>query len=339
MSPPPAAPDPAALLAGIEAFDGVELDPALLGRLWRHGASYRSRPLDAATPTFKAYASDELEPCRGNRFPAFSLTGPACALGCDHCQARILAPMIPATTPERLAAEVRTRVARDRITGFLLSGGSNRRNELPYPRFVPAIRALKAEFPRLRVLAHTALMPADQARALAGAGVEVGMMDVIGDEATIHEVYHLDRPVADFAAALAALCASGLRAVPHIVLGLHRGRFLGERNALAIVARRREIAALVLVVVMPAFARGFAAPDPAEVGAFFLEARAAIPDRPVLLGCARPVGLPRRAIDAYAVLAGLDGIAHPAPGAVALARALGRPVRHEHACCALGGRR
>lgn len=69
------------------------------------------------------------------------------------------------------------------------------------------------------------------------------------------------RPVADFETALEALCASGLRAVPHIALGLHRGRLLGEWEALAIVARRREIAALVLVVVMPAFARGHPRPS------------------------------------------------------------------------------
>lgn len=328
---------PEDLLGGIEALEDVGFDERLVDRLLVAGARYRSRPLDLATPTFKRYESEELEPCRGNRFPAFSLTGPACALNCTHCQAKVLAPMIPAITPALLVEKVRAMVAQDGITGLLLSGGSNRRNELPYPRFLPAIRAIKAEFPHLRLLAHTALAPAAQVRALGEAGVEVGMMDVIGDAGSIREIYRLDRPVADFEQALADLCASGLRAVPHIVLGLHNGCLRGEWRALEIVARQ-PVAALVLVVVMPSFAvpGRFVAPAPATIGSFFLQARATLPDRPVILGCARPTGLHRREVDAYAVLAGLDGVAHPAPGAVTLARALGRPVRHEHACCALG---
>jgi hypothetical protein len=47
----------------------------------------------------------------------------------------------------------------------------------------------------------------------------------------------------------------------------------------------------------------------------------------------------KRVTDTYAVLAGLDGIAFPADGAVAVARAIGRPFEQQHACCSikLGG--
>jgi hypothetical protein len=34
-------------------------------------------------------------------------------------------------------------------------------------------------------------------------------------------------------------------------------------------------------------------------------------------------------------MAGLDGIAFPADGTVAVARAVGRPYTQEHACCAI----
>jgi hypothetical protein len=60
----------------------------------------------------------------------------------------------------------------------------------------------------------------------------------------------------------------------------------------------------------------------------------------VLLGCARPQGARRRLIDGYALLAGLDdGIAFPADGIVALAKALGRRVAQAPTCCALGSGR
>jgi uncharacterized radical SAM superfamily protein len=255
---------------------------------------------------------------------------------CDHCQAKILEPMIPAVTPEALERKVRELVAREDLGGFLLSGGSNRRNEIRYERYYPVIERLKRDFPHLKVAIHSALLDGARARSMAAAGVDTAMMDVIGSDQTIAEVYHLDRPVADFEATLAALCATAMQVVPHIVIGLHYGRILGEPNALDIVSRHR-IHSLVLVVVMPFYARPgtFVTPDAAEVGRIFLEARRRIPDREVLLGCARPPGMHRRVTDAYAVLAGLDGIAFPADGAVAAAHAIGRPAVQEHACCSI----
>ena len=88
---------------------------------------------------------------------------------------------------------------------------------------------------------------------------------------------------------------------------------------------------------MPFYAKPgtFAAPDPAEVGGIFVEARNRLPDRQVLLGCARPPGMARRVIDSYAVIAGLDGIAFPADGMVAVAEAIGRPFDQQHACCSV----
>jgi len=125
--------------------------------------------------------------------------------------------------------------------------------------------------------------------------------------------------------------------VPHIVIGLHYGRLLGEWNALEIV-RRHTPSALVLVVIMPFYAppqRPFAVPDSHEVGRFLMDAREALPDIPLLLGCARPAGRAKQEIDAYAVLAGLNGIAHPAEGMVELAARLGRELRVTPACCSI----
>ena len=52
--------------------------------------------------------------------------------------------------------------------------------------------------------------------------------------------------------------------------------------------------------------------------------RERLPDIPLLLGCARPVGRAKSEIDAYAVMAGLNGIAHPADGMVELAARRGQ---------------
>jgi uncharacterized radical SAM superfamily protein len=323
-------------LATVAELDDAPLDAALAAEFERCAPQVVGRAIRFSTPTFKTYSSCDVQGCGKNSFPAFSVTAGGCALMCDHCQAKILEPMIPATSPAMLESKVRELIAAQDLQGFLLSGGSTRRNEIRYERFLPVVERLKREFPHLKIAVHSALLDAARARAMEAAGVDTVMMDVIGSRDTIREVYHLDRPVDDFEATLAALCATRMEVVPHIVIGLHYGRILGEPDALDIVSRH-AVHSLVLVVVMPFYARSgtFAAPHTSEVGRIFLEARRRIPDRQVLLGCARPPGMHRRVTDAYAVMAGLDGIAFPADGTLAVAQAIGRPAVQEHACCSI----
>jgi hypothetical protein len=322
--------------AAVDALEDAPLDRALVDEMERAAPHVAGRAIRFSTPTFKSYSSCDLEGCGKNSFPAFSVTAAGCALDCDHCQAKILEPMIPATSPEMLERKVREMIATQDLQGFLLSGGSNRRNEIRYERFFPVIERLKRDYPGLKVAIHSALLDAPRARSMASAGVDTAMMDVIGAQDTIREVYHLERPVADFESTLAALCQTSMEVVPHIVIGLHYGRILGEPAALDIVSRHR-IHSLVLVVIMPFYAKPgtFTAPDTSQIGRIFLEARRRIADRQVLLGCARPPGMHRRVTDAYAVMAGLDGIAFPADGALGVAHAIGRPAAQEHACCSM----
>jgi hypothetical protein len=171
---------------------------------------------------------------------------------------------------------------------------------------------------------------------MAAAGVDSVMMDVIGAEETIRDVYHVDRPVADFEETLAALVETGMEVAPHVVIGLHYGRLVGEANAIDIVARHAT-QSLVFVVIMPHYADAgrFIVPDAHAIGAIFHEARRRLPDRDVLLGCARPSGAHKRLVDAYAVMAGLDGVAFPADGASEVAALVGRPVERQRACCSV----
>lgn len=321
-------------LSAIEALEDAEFDPALLSEMQAQPPS--GKPILFSTPTFKDYASSELEGCGRSRFPAFSITASACALQCEHCRTKILEAMIPATSPEELDRKVRDQVMLGRLGGFLLSGGSNRRNEIPYERYYPVVERLKRDFPHLKIACHSALLDDARARTMASAGIDTAMIDIIGADETIREIYHLDRPVADFESSLAALTATSMQVVPHIVIGLHFGRLLGEERALDIVSRY-AIHALVLVVIMPNYAQPgrFAIPATADIGRIFIAARKRLPNREIQLGCARPPGLHKRVTDAYAVMAGLDGIAFPADGAVAVARMTGRSFEQQNACCAM----
>ncbi len=323
-------------ISQIEEFEDAEFDAALVAEMEQASPASVSRMVRFSTPTFKEYETSELQSCGKNSFPAFSITAGGCALMCDHCEAKILEPMMPAIKPEILDHKVRQLIETEGLQGFLLSGGSNKRNEIRYSRFYPVVEKLKRDFPHLRIAIHTALTDEAGAKEMESAGVDVAMLDIIGAEETIREVYHLDRPVDDFEATLEALCSTSMQISPHIVIGLHYGRILGEANALDILSRH-PTHALVLVVIMPFYAKPgtFVTPDTLDVGRIFLEARHRLPDRQVLLGCARPPGMHKRVTDAYAVMAGLDGIAFPADGAVAVADTIGRPFHQAHACCSI----
>lgn len=323
----------------VEALEDVEFDETLIedmARRWAALPRIGNPRVNFYTPTFKAYQSSEIASCGKNAWPALSITGSECKLQCDHCKAKILEPMIPVRTPESLWRTV-NELIEGGAQGMLLTGGSNHRNEVEYDPFYGTIRRIKDEFPHFKIALHTALVDDDMARAMEHSGIDAAMMDVIGAQETITQVYHLKRQVEDFEATLESLVKTSMKVVPHIVIGLHYGRLLGEWTALEMLQRHLPDA-VVLVVVMPQYApakRPFVAPDPHEVGRFFMDAREALPQTPLLLGCARPAGMAKLQIDSYAVMAGISGLAHPADGVVELAARLERGVKITPACCSI----
>lgn len=292
------------------------------------------RELRFHAPGFKTCATS----CGNKQWPAVSITGADCKLQCDHCKAKILEPMQAARTPDDLWRVVNDALAGG-AKGILLTGGSNHGNEVDYSAFFPILKRIKTAFPQFAIAAHAALVNRDAAQQMEDAGIDTAMLDIIGAQDTLTQVYHLKRPVADFEHSLACLAATRMRVVPHIVIGLHYGKLLGEWRALEILQRQR-IDAAVLVVAMPFYAppgRPFATPDSAGVGRFFLDARRALPDTPLLLGCARPAGRVKLEIESYAIMAGLDGLAYPSEGMAELAAQLGRKTSLSPACCSMPG--
>ena len=152
-------------LGSIEALEDAALDRALVARFERSAPLVRSREIRFSTPTFRAYSSCDIEGCGKNSFPAFSVTAGGCALMCDHCQAKILEPMIPATSPEMLERKVRALIATQDLQGFLVSGGSTRRNEIRYERYLPVVERLKREFPHLKIAVHSGFFQGGAAHA------------------------------------------------------------------------------------------------------------------------------------------------------------------------------
>jgi lipoyl synthase len=304
--------------------DGLRL------RLERFGAG-----IEFYAPGLKRWRTSEWTPERANRFLPVSVTGTACALQCDHCKTKVLEGMITLGSERDLFATAE-RLHRQGTDGVLVSGGSSRHGGVPLIPHLEAMRRVREEL-GMRVVVHSGVVSPKLAGGLARAGIDGVMLDIIGAEQTIRDVYHLDSTPADFERSLALLSEHGLRIIPHIVLGLHYGRFLGEWDALEMIARH-PVSTLILVVLTPLVGTpmGHLEPPPLEdVTEFFATARARMPDTKVNLGCGRPMGEMKVALDRAAIDHGLNGIAYPAEGMVAYAQERGlRPAFHEY-CCSL----
>ncbi len=269
------------------------------------------------------------------RFPAISITGGECSLNCEHCKGRILEYMFHAVTPKRLlriCSEIRARGG----SGCLISGGSLKNGSVPLTKFIPVIKYAKKNL-GLKVVVHTGIVTPRLAEALSNAGVDAAMIDIIGSDETLREICHLNVGCQVFNRSLSLLEEYAVPVVPHIVVGIHRGRLKGEKEALKIIMQH-EPTAIVIVVFIPMEGTPLVnakPPDPLSVLRVILAARLMMPDKPLILGCARPLGTYRSRIDVLAVKAGVNGMAYPSEEGYQVAEKMKLDIRFSDECCSL----
>lgn len=321
---------------GLLPFDERnELDGELFERAWSARRAAFPDEIGFSAPSFKHYRTVEFATSGEQRFSAVSITGDRCALGCEHCRGKLLRSMVPADEPSALL-ELAHRLAERGCRGMLLSGGCDPRGRVPLAPFLEVVREIKSALD-FEVAVHVGLADEGLAKALVEAQVDRIMMDLVGERETIERVLHLEAAPADFERSLSCLVEAGLEVVPHIVVGLHFGRIFGEEKAVEIAARHR-ISALALVVMRPEKGTPFQSLEGADVdatGLLMARTRLRLPTTHLVLGCARPVGRPARALEAYALRAGFNGVAFPADETVELARELGLRATFAERCCAI----
>jgi uncharacterized radical SAM superfamily protein len=291
--------------------------------------------LTFAVPGMVSYQAPEI-PAHREHFAAISVTGRHCDLKCDHCRGKLLESMIPARTPEIFLATA-DRLRSQGGLGLLLSGGADRNGEVPLEPFIPAIRVIKEKDPRFKIIVHTGLIRRGLAKDLKEAGVDQVLTDVIGDDETIRQVYHLDRRVEDYEETLAMLKETGLRLAPHIIIGHHFGEIRGEWRALEMVTRI-GVDTLVLVVIKPLSSpqeRPFQIPTPEETSRISSVARILNPSTPVRIGCIRPAHPWKVKMEKGFIDSGVNTIAYPLQGTIEYAKERGLQTRFAEMCCSL----
>jgi len=292
----------------------------------------RTRKIGFYAPSFMRYrtayyCSSETE------FPTISITGRGCALKCRHCGGLVLKTMHPVTTPEDLFCLCESIKARGAL-GCLISGGCLPDGSVPLGEFTETLGRVKNEL-GLTVLVHTGIIDLSTAKALKSAKIDAALIDIIGSDETIKEIYNLNMTVEDYARSLKVLRQAGIVTVPHVISGLHSGRLLGEFNALQMIERYSP-SAVVIIAFTPI--RGTVMertdpPNPIDVARVVATARLMFPDVPLVLGCMRPSGKHRDELDILAVKAGVNAIAFPTERAIRFAENNGYKAVFSPLCC------
>ncbi len=285
-------------------------------------------------PGLRGYKTDEYTGQNATEFVSISVTGTACALSCEHCKTNVLHGMTDLRRYDGSLFDLCSQLAQRGARGVLISGGSDKQGRVPLLAQISDLIRARKEL-ELAIRVHPGLPDEETCAALSEVGIDGAMIDIMGHRDTIRDVYHLDSDPEDYENALAWLEHYKVPTVPHIILGLHFGKMLGEERVLEMIVRHPP-KVMVMVVLMPLTGTPMAGVTPPrleEIGAFFEKARRELPATPVMLGCARPMGSLKVEIDKLAVNAGLNGIAYPANGIVEYARQAGLRPRFINACC------
>jgi len=283
-------------------------------------------------PSFMYYKTD-LFCSSPTAFPSISVTGSFCALKCKHCGGKVLNTMMSALTPKQLI-EVCSEVKRKGGIGCLISGGCLPDGSVPLGKFADAIAQVKQKLD-LTVVVHTGVIDFNMARKLKEAGVNAALIDIIGSDETIREIYQLNVCVKDYDKSLSALHKSGIPLVPHVLVGLHYGKLRGEFQALQMISKYSPSAVIIIALmsIRGTSMQDVAPPSPEDVARVLVAARFMMPETPLVLGCMRPKGKHRSQTDTLAVKAGVNAIAFPSDEAIQLADSMEMEASFSSLCC------
>lgn len=291
--------------------------------------------LTFSIPSTISYNVDDLTMPK-DRFSAISVTGTHCELRCGHCKGKLLESMIPAEDPETFLQVIQRLRSRGAL-GILVSGGANLNGEVPLKKFVPAIRVIKEKDPQFKIIVHTGLTRREIGEELKEARIDQILIDVIGDDDTIREVYHLNKRVEDYEETLWMLKEMGHRLAPHIIIGHHFGEIKGEWRALEMVTRI-GVETIVLVIIKPLHANRMGwlkIPRPEETSRVSAIARILNPIIPIRMGCIRPAHPWKVEMEKGSILSGVNTIAYPLQGTIDYAKEIGLETKFIEMCCSL----
>ena len=243
--------------------------------------------------------------------------------------------MIDCSSPEALLNKC-IELERLGFSGCLITGGSTPAGIIPWHRFFPVLREIKQRT-SLQISVHSGLMNEETAKRFHETGVDRVLIDVVGSDETLETVHNLGCGISSIENTLRHLSHYRIPFVPHIVIGIHKGKILGEKRALEMI-RKCNPSQLNLVVFMPLPETPLAkCPPPAlkEVADIMSTARDMFIDITIALGCGRPRGSYSIELERLALEMGFNKIALWNDETLAYAQELGIEYNFKETCCCL----
>ncbi|MDD4351954.1 MAG: radical SAM protein [Candidatus Gracilibacteria bacterium] len=212
---------------------------------------------------------------------------------------------------------------------ILLSGGSNMAGVVDLEPYQEQIIELKQKY---KINAHLGLLTYLPAYSLSSL-LDVVSFDFPASERVILEVYHLDKTMADYIQSY-QLLSEILPVEVHLTVGLEFGKVQGEFEVLKLLSEL-GVKQLVLNVFVPTAGTAMAelaAPPLSDVVKVFAKARELF--KKVSLGCMRPAGKYREALDLGALDLGFDIIVQATTKVREEAQQRGLEIKEFDECCA-----
>ena len=270
----------------------------------------------------------------GRHFPALSVTGASCSLGCEHCNVSYLSHMMDASSEDKLRQSLDTLVSAA-AQGCLISGGCDENGKVPLLEYKDVFREYK-EKSDLIFNFHTGLINEEEIKRLADIPPDIVSFDFTLDEEIIKNIYHLDKKSEDYKRTLKNMIKYlGSRVVPHINIGLNYGSIKEEIGTLEYLSEFEFELIVFLVLIPPEGDERFSEPRVEEIGKVLTEARLKFPKTELSLGCMRPRSKIRPAIEDAAIKAGLNRFEIPLRKTIKKLTENGMELKTYHACCAI----
>lgn len=209
--------------------------------------------------------------------------------------------------------------------GFLLSGGSDSKGMVPLKDHISSLERVK-EDTSLIINVHTGLVDDEMVKWMKRIKPHVISYDMIGSARTLKEIYGSNAEPEEYLRGYNALKKAGLRVVPHVTVGLHEGRLLGEYRAIDMID---DSDVIVLNSLIPS-----EIDSPVDDDDFLSVLKYALEhtSSKIYIGCMRERGNHR--LEKRSIQMGIDGIVMPSRKTLKWARE-SHDINIFEECCAV----
>jgi len=272
------------------------------------------------------------------KFPSISMSGNTCKLSCKHCNHTYLNDMENIKNNNDLVVKCKQFVDNN-FVGFLLSGGCDENGRmLNLRKLLPGIEKIKNETD-LVIKLHAGIVDKELAEDIVSSGVDIASVEVVGANESIKEIFNFNASTDSYKKTLQHLDDAGMPfIVPHICIGLHKGKLLGEYNAIKIIEESCDPSVLVMIVFRPTKNTVLEKCDSAninDISSVITETKKTFKKKDISLGCIRPRNKFRNEIELAALESGVSRMEIPSKKTLNTAKSKGYEIKRISACCAL----